>query len=828
MICGRDSLRGYAAQGLFLQTDVVDKQFLSLIREDEHVMRSGVVAGRETLRFDEGWHFHRGDIPIPYAVKAGRTGGFTDCEKPEHGEWLEIAYSDEFSEGQMDPKKWTLVDLPHDWAIEQSYTRHYPKGRAHLPIGIGCYRKLFTIPAEDEGKRISIRFDGVMRNSTVWVNGNLIGTHSSGYTSFEYDLTDVLRYGDEGRNVVFVRVDASEYEGWWYDGCGMYRHVWLTKTDPLRVKTWGTFVTTPEVSPSRAAVRVAADIANGRREAAAFRLVTDIRGPEGESIARVESEERLAGDGEGVFVHEAVVANPSLWHPEHPALYKAVTTLLRDGEAVDTYETTFGIRSIQFTKNDGFFLNGEPLVIQGVCVHQDFAGVGSALPDRIQEYKIERLKEMGVNAYRCAHHPPTPELLDACDRLGMLVMDENRKLDSSPAGIADLTSLIVRDRNHPSVIMWSMENEEVLEGTKMGARILDTLARTTRKLDPTRPVVASMNHGHRSEYADVVDIVGYNYGTYDNDRDIRDKADFPERILIGSESASYTVTRGIYEDSEEKAYCSEYGTKLASWCCSPERVLRNLAEHPFLTGTFLWTGFDYKGEPTPYNWPAIGSHFGIMDSCGFPKHIYYYIQANWTQKPVVHLMPHWNWEGREGEVIDVWVYSNCETVELVLNGRSLGAKPVDKLGHLEWKVSYEPGTIEARGVGGPGAAAGAATAHTVRTAGAPAAIRLDPDRTVIDADGRDVTMVRVSVVDANGVVVPTACHEIQFRVEGAGRLIGVGNGDPSSHESDKAPYRRVFNGYALAIVQSAKEAGEIRVRAESIGLTGAEAKVSVR
>ncbi|TLS51340.1 DUF4982 domain-containing protein [Paenibacillus antri] len=786
---------------------------------------SGNGAARETLLFDEQWHFHRGDIHIPYAVKAGRTGGFTDCEKPERGDWLEIAYSDEFSEEEMDPKRWTLVDLPHDWAIEQSYVKHYPKGRAHLPIGVGCYRKLFAMPAEDEGKRITLRFDGVMRNSTVWVNGHLIGTHAAGHTGFMYDITDVLRYGDEGRNVVFVRVDASEYEGWWYDGCGIYRHVWLTKTDPLRVKEWGTYVTTPVVSSDRAEVRIETEVANGYREAAEVRLKTAILDPEGIEAAQVESAETIDGDGERTFAQRVVVESPRLWHPDRPHLYRAVTTVERDGAAVDTYETTFGIRSIEFTKNDGFFINGEPLVIQGVCVHQDFAGVGAALPDRIQAYKIELLKEMGVNAYRCAHHPPTPELLDACDRLGMLVMDENRKLDSSPAGLANLESMIRRDRNHPSVILWSMENEEVLEGTKTGARILDTLARRTRKLDPTRPVVASMNHGyHTGGYADAVDIVGYNYGTYDNDRDIRDKRAYPDRIVIGSESASYTVTRGIYADDEAKAYCSEYGTKLAPWCVSPEHVLRSLAEHRFLTGTFIWTGFDYKGEPTPYNWPAIGSHFGIMDSCGFPKHNYYYFKANWTNEPVVHLFPHWSWHGKAGEPIDVWAYSNCETVELFLNGRSLGTQQVDKLGHLEWKVPYEPGTIEARGANGDVQAA----VHTVRTTGAPARIVLDADRTTIDADGRDVSMIRASIVDERGDVVPTADNEIHFAVEGAGKLIGVGNGDPSSHESDKAPYRRAFNGHALAIAQSAKAPGEFVLKATGIGLASAEVRVNVR
>ncbi len=781
--------------------------------------------GRQKLNFDEQWYFHRGDIQIPYAVKAGRTGGYTDCEKPEHGEWLEIAYSDAFAEEEMDAAAWEPVTLPHDWAIFESYDRHHKKGRAHLPIGIGCYRKLFRLPAEDIGKRILLCFDGIMRNSTVWVNGHLIGTHASGYTSFHYDVTDVLRYGDEGGNVVFVRVDASEYEGWWYDGCGIYRHAWLLKKDPLHVKEWGTYVTTPQVSLEEAQVRIETTIANGYRDASECRIVTAVIDPAGKTAASAAQAVVIEGDSALTVAQAIPIPEPMLWHPDHPHLYQAISTVYRGGTETDRYVTVFGIRTIRFTSDEGFFLNGEPLLIKGVCVHQDFAGVGSALPDRVHEYKIELLKEMGANAYRSAHHPPAPELLEACDRLGFLVVDENRKLDSSPEGIASLERMLYRDRNHPSIIIWSMENEEVMEGTNPGARILDTLARTTRRIDPTRPVMAAMNHGfHHEAYAGAVDIVGYNYGTYDNDRDIRDHGSYPERMMIGSESASYTTTRGIYEDLEEKAYCSEYGTKLASWCVSPERVLRNLAEHRFLTGTFIWTGFDYKGEPTPYNWPAIGSHFGIMDSCGFPKHNYHLYRSAWRDEPHVHLMPHWTWNGKEGEVIDVWVYSNCEEVELLLNGQSLGVQAADRYSHLSWKVPYAAGTITAVGR----TAGSKAAEHAVSTAGPASRIVLAPDRSVIRPDNGDVAMIRVSVCDAEGIVVPDAAQEIRFAVEGEGVLIGVGNGDPSSHESDKASYRRAFNGHCLAIVQTNGQSGSFTIRARADGLQAGEVTIDVR
>lgn len=782
---------------------------------------------RET--FDENWLFHHGEIPIKYAVKAGKTGGITDCGKEEDGEWLSIAFSDKGMSTADIPKDWSLIQLPHDWCVEGQYDNDpnlgtRPGSHGYLPVGIGFYRKFFEISTADLGKKISIQFDGVMGKSTVWVNGHLLGENFSGYTGTSYDVTDILRYGDEGKNVVLVKVDATEYEGWWYEGCGIYRHVWLEKTDRLHVARNGTYVTTPEIGDEAATVSVKTRVVNEYGEDKHAEIITAILGPSGEIVAQDVIQATIPWYGDAEVEQLLKVPSPVLWSPETPSLYQVRSEIRTVDGLADQYETTFGIRSIHFDLQDGFLLNGKPYPIKGTCNHQDFAGVGVALPNSLIEYKIKLLKEMGCNAYRSAHHPATPELLDICDRMGMLVMDENRKLDSSAQGIENLKELLLRGRNHPSIIIWSMENEENLEGTVMGARILKTLVDITHRIDPTRPTLAAMNHGwNNGGYSDVVDIVGYNYGQR-RDQDRNDRKQYPNRLMIGSESASYTVTRGIYAEDPVKGHCSSYGTNLPSWSCSPEKAWSDVVENPYLTGVFIWTGFDYRGEPTPYRWPCVNSHFGIMDTCGFPKDIYYYMKAAWTEEPMVHAFPHWNWTGREGELIDVRVYSNCEAVELFLNGESLGEKPVNRLFHLEWQVSYSPGELKvvAKKQGEP------AAWQSIHTTGCAHSIVMTPDRQTIQADGRDVSAIRVSVVDDQGRLVPLADNEITFTVEGGGRLLGVGNGNPSSHESDKDAHRRAFNGYCLALVQSGKEAGEITIKAESPGLQPGTLTISAR
>ncbi|WP_161406403.1 beta-galactosidase GalA [Paenibacillus silvestris] len=779
--------------------------------------------------FDRDWFFHKGDIEVKYAIKAGMTGGITNNGKREEGEWLVIAYADKETAETALPKEWSRVHIPHDYVVEGDVVNDpdlgsRPASHGYLPMGIGFYRKMFAIPSNDEGKNISIHFDGVMGISTVWLNGHLLGTHESGYTSFHYDISDVLRYGEEGNNVIVVKVDATRCEGWWYEGGGIYRHTWLQKTDRLHVGHWGTYVTTPVITEQVAEIAIRTVVHNQYEEDRVCELRSTIVNAEGVSVASQSVQISAPWLTKRETEQSIWVSNPQLWSPECPYLYRVISEVSLDGSVVDVYETVFGIRTIAFTR-DGFFLNNKPVLIKGTCNHQDFAGVGVALPDRLVAYKLELLKEMGCNAYRSAHHPPTPELLDMCDRLGLMVMDENRLLDSTPKGIADLESLILRDRNHPSVIIWCMENEEILEGKRMGARILRSLHNVTRRLDPSRPTLAAMNHGwNNGTYSEQVDIVGYNYGQRKK-RDISDHKSHPYRIMIGSESASSTTTRGIYEIDKERGYCPAYeGIYMPSWSCTVEKAWNDVLIHRFLTGVFLWTGFDYRGEPTPYKWPCINSHFGIMDTCGFPKDVYYYLKSVWTDEPTVHVLPHWNWAEKDGEPIDVWVYSNGDHVELTLNGRSLGVKRMVEAGHLAWSVPYEPGELIAAVYKDGGIFA----VKQVQTTGAAAHIHMEADRTDLLADGTDVAVIRVLIRDEQGRVVPIADNEVVFVVEGAGSILGVGNGNPSSHESDKAKRRRAFNGYCLLLVQTTTAPGEIIITGTSAGLRAAKLTLTTR
>lgn len=766
---------------------------------------------------DTGWLFHQGDLPISPTAPLPLSGSPAECMELREGKWSPLPA---FAPGH----DWVEVDLPHDFVVGGNFL-HEDRLCSHgyLPAGVGWYRREFSLPGTDRGRKILLEFDGVYRNSTVWVNGHRLGTHLSGYTSFAYDLTDVARYGDEGGNVILVRADASEFEGWWYEGGGIYRHVWLVKTDRLHVAQWGVQITTPAVSAEKAEVRIGTTVRNEHAQAAAFELVTTILDGAGREVAAVRSAHNLEHDIETEILQRTIVHKPLLWSVDEPNLYSALTEVRVGGAVVDSCETTFGIRTIEFTRDHGFFLNGKPLPIKGICMHQDFAGVGVALPDSLIAYKLRLLKEMGCNAVRSAHHPPTPELLDLCDRMGLMVMDENRHLDSSRDGLDDLARMIRRDRNHPCIILWSLENEEHLEGTEMGARILETLARAARRMDPTRPVTAAMNKGHGSGgYADVLDVVGHNYG-HNRGRDVADHEAHPGRKILGSENASCTTTRGIYERDDARGHCPADGSYIEDWGCTGERAWQDFMAHPFLTGVFIWTGFDYRGEPTPYRWPCINSHFGLMDTCGFPKDQYHYFRSVWTDEPMVHIFPHWNRPCPEGELVTVRAYSNCETVELYLNGQSLGEKPMPPGGHLAWEVAYVPGELKAVGRRDGREAASMVAATT----GAPAGVRLDADRGVLVADGCDTAVVRVAILDERGRVVPTADDEVLFTLEGPGRIIGVGNGNPSSHEPDKSNRRRAFNGYCLVIIQAGGEPGRLVLHGRAPGLTPASVAIDL-
>jgi beta-galactosidase len=783
---------------------------------------------RAKENFDFNWQFHKGDIAIKRVVKVGGQGGITDTNvKIISKKDTTIDYTNPESSKSLNPSDWKEVNLPHDWVVEGTFVHDntlgsQPAGNGYLPTGIGFYRKEFEIPEIDKGKKISIEFDGIFRNSTVWVNGHLLGNHKSGYTPSNYDLTDVLRYGNEGKNAILVKVDASEYEGWWYEGGGIYRHVWLIKTDRLHVARFGTYVTTPSISDAEATVNIKTTLKNEYKVGKNITLVSKIIDKNGIVIDTKTTNQFIPTLDETEIAQTGIIQKPILWSPETPILYKVLTEVSENGNIIDTYETTFGVRKVEVNKN-GVFLNGKLYPIEGTCNHQDFAGIGVALPDKINWYKLKLLKEMGSNGYRCSHHPPTPELLDMCDSMGFMVVDENRYLSSSEEGIKDLTTMLYRDRNHPSIFLWSMENEEWIQGTVMGTRILETLVSITHKIDPTRPVTAAMNHARNDGgYADALDVVGYNYG----DKQlayVKDKENHPDRVMFCTEGTSFVSTRGEYENSWGKGYCSNSIIWQPDWGPYPGEDWADIVKYPYLGGLYVWTGFDYRGEPTPFWWPCVSSHFGIMDICGFPKDGYYAYKAAWTNEPVVHIFPHWNWPNKENDSIKVHCYTSCDEVELFLNGKSQGKKKAEPFKKLIWTVIYKPGRLEAKGYKG----GKLVTRDIVETTSSPAQIALSSDVASIKADGCDVAVIRVSIKDDKNRVVPTANNLVKFSMEGPGKIIGTGNGNPTSYEPDKASQRMAFNGYCLVLVQSEKKTGEIRLKALSENLKSSEVIIKV-
>ena len=779
--------------------------------------------------FDFDWQFHKGDIAIKRAVKAAGYGGLTDVNvKVETNKEVVIAYTDVDKAAAFKAEDWKEVNLPHDWCVEGTFVNDnsigsQPAANGYLPGGIGFYRKEFEIPETDKGKKISIEFDGIFRNSTVWVNGQLLGNHQSGYTPSNYDLTDILRYGNEGKNVILVKVDATEYEGWWYEGCGIYRHVWLNKTNQVHVDRFGTYVTTPSISADEAAISIKTNIKNELGVVKNITLTSKIVDNKGVVLDTKTSSLAIEPFSTTEISQKGTIQKPFLWSPETPNLYKVLTEVSENGIVIDNYQTTFGVRTIEINRN-GVFLNGKLYPVKGTCNHQDFAGIGVALPDKINEYKLKLLKEVGCNAYRCSHNPPTPELLDMCDRMGLLVLDENRMLSSSEEGKNDLTTMLYRDRNHPCIFMWSMENEEPIQGTVTGARILKTLVDITHRIDPTRPVTAAMNHGRNDGgYSDVLDVVGYNYGdkglAY-----VKDHEKYPNRVEFCTESTSFVSTRGEYNNDWGKGFVSNLGLWQPNWGPLPGEDWADIVKYPYLGGLFVWTAFDYRGEPTPYQWPCVTSHFGFMDICGFPKDGYYAYKAAWTNEPVVHIFPHWNWPGREGDSIQVHCYTNCDEVELLLNGKRISMQKAIPYTKLIWKLIYKPGKLEARGYKG----GKLVTTDVVETTTAPAQVGLNSDYATLKADGCDVAVIKVSIKDSKGRVVPVADNLVTFSIEGPGKIIGTGNGNPSSHEADKASERKAFNGYCLVLVQSYKQAGEIKLKAFSKTLKGDELTIKVQ
>ena len=785
---------------------------------------------RRRIRLDEGWRFAFG-----HAADPDRDFGFGDFQRTfaKQGRAIgAIAASD------YDDSRWREVTLPHDWAVELPFANnnrfsrnpadkddedlaaahgYKPIGRNFPETSVGWYRLVLPTQSSDAQGRVALEFDGAFRDATVIVNGYIVTQHHSGYASFGIDVTDFLNT-DGKPDVLLVRVDASLGEGWFYEGAGLYRHVWLVKTAPVFVPQWGVFVRATRDG------RVEADIELANRRDAPASLTVEARVLDaGAAVASAQSTQPLGAWSDATATLTCTVPSPRLWSTDTPNLYVLRVTLREGDTVLDVYDVSFGFREFRFDAREGFFLNDRPLKLKGVNNHQDHAGVGAAIPDALQVWRLKQLKALGANAYRASHNPPTPELLDACDALGLLVIDETRQMSSAPEPLDELRRLIRRDRNHPSVMLWSIGNEEPQQGTPRGGKIAKAMAREIRRLDPTRKITAAMNRGYGEGITDALDVMGFNY----HEELIEPfRLKYPNMPIIGTETASAVSTRGEYARDDKRSVVSSYDVDAPYWGKTAQAWWKLYNAKPYLLGGFVWTGFDYRGEPTPFNWwPSVSSNFGILDLCGLPKDIFYYYQAWWRDDlPVLHLLPHWNWEGQEGKAIEVWAYSNLDAVELFLNGKSLGRQSPPKDGHVQWSVPYAPGRLVAYGFKG-----GKVVLKSERvTAGAPARIVAEVDRTRLAADGQDVAVVNVSVRDQAGVIVPRAAVRVDFDLIGAGRLIGVGNGDPNCHEPDKADYRTTYNGWAQALVQTRKAAGDIRLTARAEGLASAAVALTSR
>jgi beta-galactosidase len=700
------------------------------------------------------------------------------------------------------------------------------RSHGYLPLEVAWYRKHLFIPQSDQGKILQLEFGGIYRDSQVWLNGQLLGRHPGGYTSFFYDITRLARCGET--NVITVRVDPRAHEGWWYEGGGIYRHVYLTATAPLHVANYGTYVISKvpggnEGASAEAGLTLQTTVENSAPLPANCGVVSEIFGPDGALLKTVKTCESVGANAQKLLVQNTVLPQPRLWSVESPQLYTLHTTVLQDGKPVDSTTTTFGIRTIRFDAVKGFFLNGKHVEIHGVANHQDFSAAGIAVPDSLQPWRVNKLKEMGCNGWRTAHNEPNEEVLDACDRLGMLVMAENRHLGDSyeqktvtgtaATDLSDLATMIQRDRNHPSIIFWSMSNEEKLETTPEGAQIHLAMKKVVQRYDQTRPISCAMVFIALTNGAmDVQDLIGINYN--EKKYDEIHKA-HPHQPMYCSEGLNQKSARGNYLEDTNHGWASAYNLSDKSW--------QAVASRPFMAGAYVWTGFDYRGEPNPFGWPDISNNTGLLDVCGFPKDKGYYFKSCWTDKPMVHLMPMtWNWPGKEGQKIRVIAFSNARQVELSLNGQSLGVKKMPRNGHVEWAVPYVPGRLVAKA-----STDGRLVAtDQIETTDAARAIQVSPDRTTLHADGADTLVVPVSILDDKGRLVD-ATNRVSFQLSGNARILGVGNGNPSDHDPDRATQRNAFHGHCMVLIQAGATRGTLQLTATSPGLKPANITLRV-
>ena len=761
---------------------------------------------RQSIRLSEGWKFAFGNAADPSKDFGCGTEYFNYLTKANsiHNEG---PYSQKFNDST-----WQAVTVPHDWATTQPYASEASHSHGYKTVGykypessVGWYRKVVQLPASDLGKHISLRFDGIFRNARIWFNGFYLGTEPSGYATQVYDVTEYANYG--GDNLICVRADATLEEGWYYEGAGIYRDVWLEKCAAVSVAPFGTFVYADLQPPyAEATLHVATKVNNHSLAPQQCSVEQRLVDADGHTVATaapatLSLKAKQTLDSQQLLT----VAQPHLWSTTSPYLYQVETTVKVGGEVTDVYTTTVGLRQIAFDANRGFLLNGQPLKLKGVNLHQDHAGVGVALPEALMAWRIRQLKAIGCNAYRSSHNPPSPAMLDICDREGILVIDENRLTGINDEHLRLLDRLIKRDRNHPSVILWSCGNEEWgIENNVQGTRLAQAMDAYAKLLDPTRPTTLANAGG--SELIKGTDVVGYNYIAQNNVEARR--SEHPEWRIVGTEETTGCGTRGVYFNSPDQPG-HMHSMNLDTLSHGVENVIergwRFYAEHDWAAGAFFWTGFDYRGEPNPLSFPAHDSEFGILDYCGFPKDEAWYLKAWWTDEPTLHIFPHWNLQGHEGEEVTLWAYSNCDEVELSVNGKNLGRKKMPKHGHLTWKAVYKPGKVVATGYKN-----GHRTmTHVVETTKPATRLAVKPDRQQLTADGLDVAVVTIEVLDANGRVVPNACPNLTFTLEGDGRILGAGNGDPAYSGPDNPDDQQcqafsipAFNGYAQLLIQS--------------------------
>jgi beta-galactosidase len=787
------------------------------------VFAANAQSARKTERFNANWKFFLGDEPQ--------------------------AKNTEFDDGN-----WRALDLPHDWSIEGRFDPKNPTTQAEggLPAGIGWYRKTFTVPASAQNKNVFIDFDGIYHNSEVWINGHYLGKRPNGYISFRYDLTPYLKFGSN-KNVIAVRVDNSDQpNSRWYTGSGIYRNVWLITNAKTYFTNWGTYITTPHVDDASAAVALNIQLHQQSSAKGKLSLQAIIYDISGKIVAQKISAIKRIVDTIATINQTLQVNNPHLWSVNNPYLYKVTVKVFENGKLADDHTTSMGIRYFNFDADKGFSLNGKPMKILGVCIHHDQGALGAAVNVRAIERQLQILKAMGCNAIRTSHNPPAPELLDLCDRMGLLVMDEAFDMwkkkkskfdyhqDWDKWHVKDLQDQVLRDRNHPSIFAWSIGNEIREQFDSTGISIGRELVGIVKQLDKTRPVTSALSEADPKKnfiyQSGALDLVGLNY----HQEVYADfKKNYPGQKFIGAENMSALATRGHYDmpsdsirrwpkdgkttlkDGNSDFTVSAYDNVSAYWGSTHEETWKIIKKHDFLSGLFVWTGFDYIGEPTPYLWPARSSYFGIVDLAGFPKDVYYMYQSEWTTKPVLHLLPHWNW--KPSQTIDVWAYyNNADEVEAYLNGKSLGIrkKTGDDL-HVMWRVKYEPGILKA-----VSRMNGKIIKTTqISTAGEPYRVQLKADRRLIKADGKDLSFITVTVLDKNNNPVPNANHLIKFTVSGTGILKAVDNGSQTDPDPFIANEHRVFNGLGLAVIQSKVQAGEITIRATAAGLQPAKLNI---